>query len=178
MSIGREVLALDSYTRINLNGKYDGPQLSEKLRANITKFQTNYVPVRGQTYKLTHHDQLILNLKETLEKMYGANVLTHILPHYQRPDLILCFDENGKPVSDELVKCFPDQYIGRILSKDYLFERSDVLAGRINSYQLVAVILGGWNFYLRDTETPTGENSFSDLINTFYKNFFSQEDCE
>lgn len=167
MVIGREVLALDSYTRINLNGKYEGPQLSEKLRANITKFQTNYVPYRGQPYKLTHADQMLLSLKEALEKKYGPNMLTHILPHYQRPDLILCFDENGKPVTGELEKCFPDHYIGKILSKEYLFERSDVLAGRFNSCQLVAIILGGWNFYLRDTDKPTGKNNF-DGMKTFY----------
>lgn len=138
---------------------YKGPQLSGQIRANITKFQTNYVPVRGQSYKLTFNDQMILDVKEMLEKKFGANVLTHILPHYQRPDIVLCFDKNGKPMTEKIVNCFPpNHYLGTILSKEYLFEQNSELAGRLDSHQLVAVILGGWNFYLRDTETPTGES--------------------
>lgn len=173
------MLSIDSYTRINLKDIYKGSQLSDKRRANITKFQANYVPVRGQPYKLTFNDHMILNLKETLEKKFGTNVLTHILPHYQRPDIILCFDENGKPMTEKIVNCLPpSHYLGAILSKEYLFEQSSELAGRLDSHQLVAVLLGGWNFYLRDTEIPTGESLLNEFEQGFQDFFHYQEDCE
>lgn len=156
MKIGREILCLDSFTRINLKGRYDGPQLSKRLRANIFKFQSNYVPYRGQSHKMTHADQLLLNLKEVLEAKFGSNVLTHILPHYQRPDVICCFDENGNPVTDKFLDCFPPRNSGEILSKEFLLSRDEKLAAEMGNCQMLAVILGGWNFYLRDTNVPTG----------------------
>lgn len=134
------------------------------MRRNITKFQTTYVPVRGQKYRLTHADQLSLELKELLEKQHGPNFMTFILPHYQRPDIIYCFDKNGKSVTKELTEHLPDHYSGKILSKDFLLSRNPQMADNINDYTMVAVILGGWNFYMRDSATSTGKMIFYYLI--------------
>lgn len=86
-SIGREILCLDSYTRINLKDTYKGTHLDVKMTRNIAKYKTHYVPTRDQKYKLTHADQLLLNVKELSQSIYGPSILTHILPHYERPGI-------------------------------------------------------------------------------------------
>lgn len=156
MKVGREILSLDSFTRINIPNEYEGPQLTEKMRANIAKFQTHYVPFRGQSYKLTHSDTLLLDMKDFLHRQFGPNTLCHILPHYQRPDIVYCFDENGKSITEEIAECFPPNYRGVILSKENLIAQKPELADKVNKSKMIAVILGGWNLYLRDTDVPTG----------------------
>lgn len=154
--IGRELLCLDSFSKIQLKDKYDGPELPSLIRKTIAKHQTNYIPVMGQPYKLTHADKLLLDVKHTMEGKFGKNILTHVLPHYQRPDIVYCFDSNGKSVTEEIVECFPAPYRGKILSKEFILSRHDDFADKINQFEMVAVVLGGWNFYLRDTRKPTG----------------------
>jgi hypothetical protein len=156
MKIGHEVLCLDSFTRINLKSSYDGPQLDKKLRALITKHESHYVPYRDQPYKLTHSDLLILNVKEYLEVRYGPNNLRHILPHFERPDIIYCFNENNESVTDQLVDIFPPLYAGEILSKEFLLSRKPEFAENMDKYKMVAVVVGGWNLYIRNTDIPTG----------------------
>lgn len=156
MKIGLEVLSLDSFARINLKSTYDGPLLNERMRANINKFQSHYVPYRGQKYKLTHSDSLLLEMKETLESEWGENIMTHILPHYQRPDIIYCFDEIGKSVTKELIPLWPGNHRGLILSKEFLLSKHSEFSSNIDKYRMIAVLIGGWNLYLRDTRKPTG----------------------
>lgn len=126
------------------------------MRRTITKFQTHYVPYRGQKYKLTHSDQLILDLKEFLETKYGVNKLTHILPHYERPDIVYCFDQSGKSCTEEMLDCFPPHFRGNILSKEFLLSKKPEFADHMSKYQMVTFVVGGWNFFLRDTNIPTG----------------------
>lgn len=130
--------------------------MSSKLRAAIAKHQSFYVPYKDQSYKLTHNDKLLLNLKEVLEDKYGYNLLTHVLPHYQRPDIVYCFDENGKSVTKELLDAFPENYSGEIISKDLLFAKKKEFADNSDKYRMVAILLGGWNFFIRNTTIPTG----------------------
>lgn len=156
MAVGLEILCIDSFARINLKSSYDGPLLSERMRANINKFQSSYVPYRGQKYKMTNSDVQLLLMKEMLELEWGENILTHILPHYQRPDIIHCFDESGKSVTKEIASFCPEHHRGHILSKDYFFSKNPDLSLNKDKYRMVAVINGGWNFYLRNTRTPTG----------------------
>lgn len=176
MKIGREVLCLDSYTRINLKGVYEGPQLDAKMRHNITKFQTHYVPSRNSKYKLTFGDKQLLDLQDVLEVKFGLNLITHVLPHYQRPVVVCCFDENGKGVTESIFEAFPPDYSGNILTKELLFKNDPE---KMKNYQLVAVVMGGWNFYIRDTETATGELNFLFPENPFFtQRFRSQVDSE
>jgi len=123
----------------------------------ITKYQTNYVPYKDQPYKLTHSDHLLLNLKEYFEQKYGFNTLRLVLPHYQKPDIVHCFDENGKSVTNKIIDCLPTTlYDGTILTKEYIFSQNKELADNADKYKLVAVVVGGWNLYIRGTKTPTG----------------------
>lgn len=156
MKIGREIICLDSYARINLKSSYKGILLPDKMRKSISKFSTAYVPYRGQPYKLTHADNLMLDMKEFYEEKFGANTLTHILPHFQRPDIVFCLDGDGKPVTEKILEHFPPLYQGNIISKEFLFSKDPQLSDKMEKYHMIAVVVGGWNFFIRDTSTPTG----------------------
>lgn len=154
----REILCLESYTKINLKGIYKGPELSDKVRRNIATFQSNYIPYRGQKWKLTHTDKLILDVKDFTENKFGYNILTQALPHYERPDIIFCFDENGRSITKDIEDCFQarDEHNGEIYSKEKVLSQKPELASQSDKLRFLAIIIGGWNFYLRGTQTPTG----------------------
>lgn len=90
--------------------------------------------------------------------MYGQNILTQALPHFERPDIIYCFDENGKSVTPEIIDIFPPRKVhpGQIFSKEYLLSQRKPFSDNIDRYQMIAIVVGGWNFFVRDTEIPTG----------------------
>lgn len=151
------MLCLDGFVRINLRSTYDGPKLSEKKRATIAKFLTHYIPYRGQKYKLTNADVMLLDMKEFMERQFGVNTLHHIIPHFQRPDIVYCFDENGKSVTDQILDCFPPQYNGEIMFKESILSKRPELADKMDKYRMVAVIQGGMNLHLRGTNRMMGE---------------------
>ncbi|CRL04212.1 CLUMA_CG017311, isoform A [Clunio marinus] len=154
--IGREVLCLDSYTQIN-SKNYDGPRLSSKSRGEIVKYLRHYVPTRYQVDPLTSTDKHLLDLKEFMEMKHGTNLLTHVLPHFQRPDVVYCFDENGKSVTDKIIDGFKPLNCGWIFSKNHVFSNlGSEFSDNIDKYQMVAIVIGGWNFYIRGTRKPTG----------------------
>lgn len=155
-SIGREVLCLDSFVKINLKDIYNGPTLSAKMRRNITKFQSCYIPCRKQKWKLTLSDKLTLEMKEEIDSHYGESKLTHVLPHYQMPDIIICVDKDGKPVTDKILDYFPADYSGDIISKDYLFSQIPEFRENMNDYKLISVVIGGWNLFIRNSLKPSG----------------------
>lgn len=106
---------------------------------------------------MTHSDQLLLNVKEFFGQKYGFNTLRLVLPHYQLTDIVHCFDENGKSVTSKIIDCLPTTYYdGTILTKEYIFSQNKELADNADKYKLVAVVIGGWNLYLRGTRVPTG----------------------
>lgn len=150
------MLCLDSFTRINLKGVYNGPQLSDKIRKGIATFQSFYIPYRGQPYKLTHGDKLTLDIKEFTEVKFGPNILTQVLPHIERPDIVYCFDENNKSVTAELVDCFNERghHSGKIFFKEDVL--SQKFPDKIDTMKMVAIVIGNWNYFMRDTRKPTG----------------------
>jgi hypothetical protein len=154
----RAILCLEGFSQINLKGIYDGPELSERSRKGIATFTSNFIPYKGQPYKLTHTDVIILDVKELAELKYGKNILTQALPHYERPDIIYCFDENGKSVTHELLDIFPPRNVhpGIIFSKDRLFSQKPHLMEHYDKYKLVSIIVGGRNFFIKDTKNLTG----------------------
>jgi hypothetical protein len=154
----REILCLDSFTKINLKGIYKGAELSEKVRQRISNYQSHFIPYREQKQALTAADKVALDIKDLTESKFGPSFLVHILPHYERPDMIYCFDENGKSITPEIQKAFgdPKHYSGTIYSKDLIFERIPELAHRKDKLKLVAVVVGSWNLFVRNTETPVG----------------------
>lgn len=100
----------------------------------------------------------MLDVKDLAESKFGPNLLSHILPHYERPDMIYCFDENGKSITPEIQKAFgdPNIYTGTIYSKDLILERLPELADRKDKLKFVAVVVGSWNLFLRNSDIPVG----------------------
>lgn len=126
------------------------------MRKNITRFQSCYVPARIQKWKLSQTDKLTLDIKEELETRYGPTKLTHVLPHYQMCDIIMCFDRNGNSVTDKILDVFPQDYSGNILSKERLLSQVPEFKDNINDYKIISVVIGGWNLYIRNEVRPTG----------------------
>ncbi|KAL7029788.1 hypothetical protein ACKWTF_006367 [Chironomus riparius] len=154
----REILCIDGFTKINLKDIYKGPQLSDKIRKGIATFSSHYIPYRGQPYKLTHGDKLLLDVQELSEIKYGKNILTQAIPHFERPDILYCFDENRKSVTEDLLDIFPprDEHPGVVFSKEHLLSQKPQFADNMDRYKMIAIVIGGWNFYLRETRQPTG----------------------
>jgi hypothetical protein len=126
------------------------------MRAGLAKFQMDYIPYRAQRWKMSHSDKLLVDTKDALEHVYGPCVATHVLPHFQRPDLILCFDDKMKPVTSDFSNFLSSGHTGVILSKNLVLNSLPDLAQKHRKVHFVAVVVGGWNFYIRDTEIPTG----------------------
>lgn len=157
-ALSRDILCLDCYTKINLKGVYDGPQLNDRMRRTIATLQSQFIPYRNSPYKLTHTDKLLLDVKDFAEIKFGPNIMTQVLPQYERPDVIYCFDENGKSITNQLEDCYQPrtEHTGNIYSKDFVLSQRPELAAQAEKLKMVSIVIGGWNFYLRDKEKPTG----------------------
>lgn len=82
--VGREVFALDSYARINLQASYNGNLLNLRRRQMMGKHLCHYIPDRSGKYRLSTSDELLLEITETVEELYKFCKISHVLPHYER----------------------------------------------------------------------------------------------
>jgi hypothetical protein len=151
-------LCLDSFTKINLKDSYNGTQLTERIRKGIATYSSHYIPYSGQPHKLTHADKLMLDVHELAGQMFGKNIITQALPHFEKSDIMYCFDENGKSVTEEIMDLYPPRKVhpGIIFTKERLLSQKKPFSDNIDKYKMVALVIGGWNFYIRNTEIPTG----------------------
>ncbi|GLV35764.1 uncharacterized protein CBL_01085 [Carabus blaptoides fortunei] len=144
-AIGREILFLDTSMDIDCPD-YKGHRLNTKLQSNLTKWSQEYIPRRDQKYRLTSADKLMLDVKETLEVVLGQSEFLHIdyiLPHYQKPDIIICKDKEGHPVDVKQHFC---QYTTGNIKKP----------STTKDYKWFAIVIGSWNMNIRSTTTPVG----------------------
>jgi hypothetical protein len=84
LSVGREIFCLDAYTQINLKETYEGNRLSDSNRKIMAKYRSHFVPERGQKYKMSLADKLLLEVQETTESCYGKCVFLQALPHFEK----------------------------------------------------------------------------------------------
>ncbi|XP_053699081.1 uncharacterized protein LOC128746053 [Sabethes cyaneus] len=147
---GREVIGLDSYLRINLpEGEYTGPYFPEKHFKVIAKLTQDYVP--SAEYRLTKSDRMLLEIQEAFQKRYTFAHIIHVLPHYQRPDVVVLWDNDQQQFLDVAAKC-PKQYSGKILSRNFLLGEDNAK----KDLRLIAIVAGSWNCYIRDQNRITG----------------------
>ncbi|XP_055371553.1 uncharacterized protein LOC129605677 [Condylostylus longicornis] len=151
LMLGREVFCLDSFTRINLAGKYNGTQLTDKNRATMGKLLTNYIPEKNSKYKLNQTDKILLEVKDSCQKIFKFCSIKHILPHFQRPDIVLCYDKSKKEAIN-LEDSSIEDYTGIILTRENMFndgiEKENITT--------IAIVIAGWNNYVRGFERYTG----------------------
>lgn len=96
---GREILTLHNisciyFKDINMN------RLSDKTVRILAKKFTDYMPDENYKQHFNIVEKMILDILKTLQKSRGDEYVKgyHILPHYQRGDIILCEDENRVPI--------------------------------------------------------------------------------
>nr|XP_019530042.2 uncharacterized protein LOC109401889 [Aedes albopictus] len=147
---GREVISLDAFLRINLkNANYTGNYFPQKPFKVVAKLTQDYVPSRE--YRLTKSDRMLLEIQSAFQSRHQFAHIIHLLPHFQRPDVILLWDQGRKQFLDVAARC-PEQYSGDILSREQLL-KDDAADGNL---RLIAVVAGGWNCYVRDQNRVTG----------------------
>ncbi|XP_013111912.1 FAST kinase domain-containing protein 5, mitochondrial [Stomoxys calcitrans] len=151
LPICREIFNLDTFVKVNLqNDGYGGSQLAEKHRQTMGKMQTHYIPERNSKYKLNATDSVLLQMKEIADVLLPHCKLKHILPNYERPDVIICYDRftrTSVPISDNC----PEDYSGKILTRVLVL--GDKLS---NDIQTVALVIAGWNSVVRGKNRHTG----------------------
>uniref|UniRef100_A0A182Q0T6 RAP domain-containing protein n=1 Tax=Anopheles farauti TaxID=69004 RepID=A0A182Q0T6_9DIPT len=148
---GREAVALDAFTAINLP-VYDGNRFPPQAFRLVCKLTQDYLP--NPNYKLTKSDRMLLDIQETFGGMVGEPCrIMHLLPHYQRPDMLFCCDRTTRRV----VPLEP--LLGTEVTNTHeIRTRESILRERSSEDQLrlVAIVVGSWNCYVRDERRRTG----------------------
>lgn len=125
------------------------------IRSCIMRGQLHVPPIRDKNLKVS--EKVLYDIKDLMEQKYGKNIVTNILPHFKRSDIVLCFDENGKSVTEKIIDCFPPVFSGEIASKDYLLSKKPELSDKFDKLELIAVILGYSNFFLLESNRKVSE---------------------
>lgn len=107
LAMCREIFHLDTFTRVNLRD-YKGPQLRDKDRQIMGKMLTHYIPNRSLKYKLSLTDSILLSIKDTLSLITPFNSLKHVLPNYERADIVFCYDQKQRKSLPLPGDCPPD----------------------------------------------------------------------
>lgn len=112
LALSREIFHLDTFVKINLqNENYEGAQLLDKNRKTMGTLLTQYIPERNSKYKLNVTDHFLLQIKEATNAILPQNQLRHILPNYDRADLVVCYDRvNRKSIN--IAESCPEHYSG------------------------------------------------------------------
>ncbi|TMW41468.1 hypothetical protein DOY81_013456, partial [Sarcophaga bullata] len=152
LATSREIFHLDTYVKVNLMDKdYQGNQLHDKYRKTMGKLLTQYIPERNSKYKLNATDSILLQTKEIIDGILPHNQLKHILPNYDRSDVVICYDRKQKKPVKISPNC-PENYSGVILTRDLLLGSLE----NKNDIDTVAVIIVGWNNVVRNKNRHTG----------------------
>ncbi|XP_073832851.1 FAST kinase domain-containing protein 5, mitochondrial isoform X2 [Musca autumnalis] len=151
LAVSREVFNLDTFVKVNLaNDNYVGNQLADKYRKTMGKMLTHYIPDNNPKYKLNATDRILLQMKEMTAGFLPHCELKHILPNYERADVVICYNRlNRKTVP--LAETCPEDYSGIILTREQLL--GDKLHKDIET---VALIIAGWNNVVRGKDRHTG----------------------
>ncbi|XP_050067644.1 uncharacterized protein LOC126556419 [Anopheles maculipalpis] len=146
---GREAVALDAFAAINLaETGYAGNRFPEQAFRLVCKLTQDYLP--NPKYKLTKSDRMLLDIQSTFNTLWNVPCqIMHLLPHYQRPDILFCCDARSRQVV-----ALPDQ----LINTHDIRTRESILGERSgdNNLRLVAIVVGSWNCYIRYDRRRTG----------------------
>ncbi|XP_077292975.1 FAST kinase domain-containing protein 5, mitochondrial [Arctopsyche grandis] len=97
----REILLLSNSVQIECK-YYNGNLASENACRDLTKKLTDYLPEPGSKYPIkSSFDKVCSEVLLLLRKMRGGENFVHgdhVLPHFQKGDLIICNNANDQPV--------------------------------------------------------------------------------
>ncbi|KAH8275996.1 hypothetical protein KR018_005945 [Drosophila ironensis] len=152
---GREYFHLDGFARLlALEGEpYSGPLLSERQRQQMGRLYTQYIPKNDGRFKLNHTDRILVEIRDTAAQFHRHLSFKHLLPHYDRCDLVLCYDRQQRK-SLPLAEACPEDYSGVILTRGHLLGDERAADEQLAT---VAIVIAGWNNVIRDKNRFTGQ---------------------
>lgn len=121
---GHEIQFLDTYTKINLNGKYNGPQLNDEQCAVLARQYCAVPPI--DRIKRTLTDELDIVLWNRLKEIYKHCEWAHVLPYKYRTGILLVINSKTKRAVDR-TKLFPPLFSGQIINKHTLTDADSQL---------------------------------------------------
>lgn len=146
---GREYFHLDSFAQL-LGASYKGSFLSEKQRQQMGKLYTQYIP--DNNYKLNKTDRILMEIRDALGSLLRSTIQAkHLLPHYDRSDLCICYDQQQHRVVPIDASC-PEDYSGVLLTRQHLLGSKE--APHIDT---LVIVIAGWNNVIRDKQRHTGQ---------------------
>ncbi|BFG01006.1 FAST kinase domain-containing protein 5 mitochondrial [Drosophila madeirensis] len=151
---GREYFHLDGCARLLGGDVYKGHLLTERQIQQMGKQYTQYIPEREGRFKLNKTDRILVDIRDAASGLYRHLSFKHILPQYERCDLVFCYDlrqQRALPIDAD--SCPPD-YSGTMLTRQHLLG-----ADRKHDEHLATVIIvvAGWNNVIRDKQRHTGQ---------------------
>ncbi|KAF9801854.1 hypothetical protein SFRURICE_009707 [Spodoptera frugiperda] len=140
---GREILTLNNVTEIFLSDANIN-LLDDKVKKILAKKYTDYVPREDYVKQYNITEQMFLDIAKVMKETRGGDDYVagdHILPHYQRGDIIICTDHSGAPVP----------------IKD-VFKSSDfgLIRKRPDDNTWVVLVIAGRNALIHGTDNATG----------------------
>lgn len=150
---GREYFHLDGFARLLGSEEYPGPLLSERQLQQMGRLYTQYIPERDGRFRLNTTDRILLEIKEAASHLHRHLSFKHILPHYERCDLVFCYDHRqlkALPLSADV----GEDYSGVILTRRHLLGESKAADDQIAS---IVIVIAGWNNMIRDKQRFTGQ---------------------
>ncbi|XP_034481785.1 FAST kinase domain-containing protein 5, mitochondrial [Drosophila innubila] len=146
---GREYFHLDSFAQM-LGTDYTGHFLTEKQRQQMGKLYTQYIP--DGNYKLNKTDRILLEIRDALGSLMRTTITAkHLLPHYDRCDLVICYDRQQHRVIPLDASC-PEDYSGVLLTRQHLLGTKE--APHVDT---LVIVVAGWNNVIRDKQRHTGQ---------------------
>ncbi|KAH8287227.1 hypothetical protein KR054_004706 [Drosophila jambulina] len=150
---GREYFHLDAFARILGPEEYQGPLLSERQLQQMGRLYTQYIPERDGRFRLNSTDRILLEIREAASLLHRHLSFKHVLPHYERCDLVLCYDHRQRkalPLSADV----GEDYSGVILTRRHLLGESRAQDDQVAS---IVIVIAGWNNTIRDKNRFTGQ---------------------
>uniref|UniRef100_A0A182IIX8 RAP domain-containing protein n=1 Tax=Anopheles atroparvus TaxID=41427 RepID=A0A182IIX8_ANOAO len=149
---GREAVTLDAFTAINLANRYSGNRFPPAASRLVCKLTQDYLP--NPKYKLTKSDRMLLDIQATFQAVRNGHCqIVHLLPHYQRPDVLFCLDERTGEVLS-LDQFLPPDGAGshEILTREAILKQRS----QERNLRLIVIVVGSWNCYIRGVKRRTG----------------------
>lgn len=153
---GREYFHLDSLAQLLAGSQlYAGPFLTERQRQQMGKMYTQYIPERSSRFKLNNTDRILLEVRDGVVSLLRTSVgLKHVLPHYERCDVVICYDrQQQRAIAFDASQC-PEDYTGVLLTREHLLGEQQAKKAHVET---LVVVIAGWNNVIRDHQRPTGQ---------------------
>ncbi|KAH8324087.1 hypothetical protein KR074_002890 [Drosophila pseudoananassae] len=151
---GREYFHLDGFARLLGPGEYQGALLTDRQLQQMGRLYTQYIPKSDGRFKLNVTDRILVEIKEATSQIHRPLAFKHVLPHYDRCDLVLCYDRRQGRALPVAVGPATEDYSGAILTRQHLLGEGGAADDQLAT---VVIVIAGWNNVIRDKDRFTGQ---------------------